>query len=50
LQHFKNSIDRFLAFAHGAIIGDVDGIADLLPLNVPGKLGPYKKRQKLNSD
>ncbi len=44
LQHFKNSIDRFLTFAHGAIIRDVDRIAELLPLNVPGKRGPYKKR------
>lgn len=28
----------------------VEEMVDLLPLNLPGKRGPYKKRQKLISD
>jgi hypothetical protein len=28
----------------------VEDMVELLPLNLPGKRGPYKKRQKLNSD
>jgi hypothetical protein len=48
LQHFKNSIDRVLGFAHAAIISDVDRIADLPPSRED--VIPTKSGRKLNSD